>query len=84
MGVSYIKGTILGLPIIRTIVFWGLYWGPPILGNYHMFRPKGRCRHHICNSESGSGLVREAWERAFPISWVAVKGLKLSYHNGYI
>ena len=20
-----------GLPIIRTIVFWGLYWGPPIL-----------------------------------------------------
>ena len=26
----------LGVPIIRTIVFWGLYWGPTILGNYHM------------------------------------------------
>ena len=26
-------GTILGSPIIRTIVFWGLYWGPPTLGN---------------------------------------------------
>ena len=23
-----------GGPIIRTIVFWGLYWGPLILGNY--------------------------------------------------
>ena len=27
-------GTFLGVPIIRTTVFWGLYWGPPILGNY--------------------------------------------------
>ena len=25
-----LRGTILGVPIIRTIVFWGLYWGPPI------------------------------------------------------
>ena len=32
-----IRGTILGVPIIRTIVVWGLYWGPPILGNYHMY-----------------------------------------------
>ena len=24
----------LGVPIIRTIVFWGLYWGSPILGKY--------------------------------------------------
>ena len=29
------RGTILGVPIIRTIVFWGLYWGLPIYGNYH-------------------------------------------------
>ena len=26
----------LGVPIIRTIVFWGLYWGPLILGTYHL------------------------------------------------
>ena len=26
-----IRGTILGVSIIRTIVFWGLYWGPPII-----------------------------------------------------
>ena len=33
-GFPNIRGTILGVPIIRTIVFGGLYWGPPILGNY--------------------------------------------------
>ena len=26
-----IMGTLLGVPIIRTIVSWGLYWGPLIL-----------------------------------------------------
>ena len=31
-----IRGTILGVPIIRTVVFWVLYWGPFILGNYHI------------------------------------------------
>ena len=31
-----IKGTLLGGPIMRTIVFWGLYWRPPIWGNYHL------------------------------------------------
>ena len=30
-----IRGTILGVPIIRTMVYWGLYWGTLILGNYH-------------------------------------------------
>ena len=29
-----IRGAVFGVPIIRTIAFWGLYWGPPILGNY--------------------------------------------------
>ena len=35
-GFPIIRGTLLGLPILRIIVFWGLYWGPLILGNYHM------------------------------------------------
>ena len=26
----------MGGPIIRMIILWHLYWGPPILGNYHM------------------------------------------------
>ena len=29
-GFLKIRGTILGVPIKRTIVFWGLYWGPSI------------------------------------------------------
>ena len=30
-----IRGTFLRASIIRIFVFWGLYWGPLILGNYH-------------------------------------------------
>ena len=37
-GFPKIRGTIVGVPIIRTIIYWGLYWGPPILGNYHMLK----------------------------------------------
>ena len=43
-GVPKIRGTILVVPIARNIVFWGLYWGPLILGNYHImfgFRDEG-------------------------------------------
>ena len=36
LGFPIIRGTILGVPIRRTIAFWGLYWGPLILGNYHI------------------------------------------------
>ena len=35
-GFPKIRGTFLGVPIIRIIIFWGLYWGPSILGNYHL------------------------------------------------
>ena len=35
-GFPKIRGTFLGVPRIRTIVYWGLYWGPLILGNFHM------------------------------------------------
>ena len=36
--------TLLGVPIIMTIVFWGLYWGPPILGNYHFILQSARLK----------------------------------------
>ena len=35
-GFPKIRGTFLGVPIIWIIVFLGLYWVPPILGNYHV------------------------------------------------
>ena len=38
LGVPKIRGTILGVPIIRNVVHWGLYWVPLILGNYHFWR----------------------------------------------
>ena len=31
-----IRATILGVPFRRVRVFWGLDWGPVILGSYHM------------------------------------------------
>ena len=36
-------GIYWGFPKIRgtIIVFWGLYWGPPIIGNYHFLDPPG-------------------------------------------
>ena len=36
MGVSQNYGCLFGVPIIRIMVFWGLYWGPPILGSCHI------------------------------------------------
>ena len=33
-GVSPNWGYLLGEPMIRIIVIWGLYWGPPIVANY--------------------------------------------------
>ena len=35
-GFPKIRGTLLGVPIIRTVIFLGLYWGPLVLGNYHL------------------------------------------------
>ena len=34
-GIFQSIGTILGIPIIRNIVFGGPYWGLRILGNYY-------------------------------------------------
>ena len=36
MGVPRITGTFVGVCVTRVIIFWGLYPGPLILGNYHM------------------------------------------------
>ena len=30
------RGTFLGVPMIRIVIFWALFCGPPVLGNYHM------------------------------------------------
>ena len=43
-GFPKIRSTLLGVPIVRTIIYWGLYWGPLILGNYHVVFGKTRAR----------------------------------------
>ena len=35
LGFPRVTGNILGVPKIRFVLFWGLYLGPPISGNYH-------------------------------------------------
>ena len=35
-GFPKIRGTFLGVPIVRIIIFLDLYWGPLVLGNYHL------------------------------------------------
>ena len=37
-GSPKVRGTFSGVPIIRTIVYWGLHWGTLILGIYHLGR----------------------------------------------
>ena len=32
-----IRGTFFGVAVMRMIIYWVLYWSPPILGNYHAF-----------------------------------------------
>ena len=34
LGFPKIRATFLGVPIIRIIVYWGVKWGPHVLGNY--------------------------------------------------
>ena len=36
MGFPKTRGTFFGVLILRTIAFWGLYGGTPILGNDHI------------------------------------------------
>ena len=51
LGVSpKFRGTFLGVLIIRTIVYWGLYWGCPILENYHI----GVIRYIPCRGRGDS------------------------------
>ena len=40
-GFAKIRGTFLGVPIMRAIVFLGLYWGSPILETHHMYKVVG-------------------------------------------
>ena len=46
-----------GVPIIRIIEYWGLYWAPPVLGNYHKTSIKGNATR-ITKSEGFQGSTQ--------------------------
>ena len=55
----------MGIPIIRTIIFRGLYWGSLILGKYHMLGFHGGCTPGCCScSRRGRKLVK-CWGKVF-------------------
>ena len=47
----------MGVPIIRTIIFWGLYWGTPILGNYQMTAIFFGVSYDDCNYAGYKGIM---------------------------
>ena len=55
--VPKIKGTFLGVPIIRTIMCWGLYWGP-------LFRETTKWVWHLATRRQPQGESRmsKVWE----------------------
>ena len=62
----------LGVLIIRTIVFWGLYWGPLVLGNYQMSRV-GLEEVLVIPDHIGvigfEGEWRTRWTRTWKMKW---------------
>ena len=47
LGFRKIGGcTFLGVPIVRIVVFWALYWGPPIYENYQISSARLRRREY--------------------------------------
>ena len=68
-GAPKIRGTILRSPIIRSIKFWGLYWGPVILGKYQElglgFSSGRTVAFPLCARVEGSGLflnMSKTWD----------------------
>ena len=54
MGVSQNEGYRLGVPIIRIIMLWGLYWGTTFWENYHIVGRRGQdCRIKLKRKRNG-------------------------------
>ena len=61
-GFPKIRGTILGVPILRIIVYWGLYWSTLILGNDHIdLGPKSTILSGNYQTVILTGLLDNGW-----------------------
>ena len=56
-GFPISRGTLLGVPIIRILVVWSIFWVPPILGNYHIILDR-----HVVNCTCST----KAWISSHP------------------
>ena len=48
------------IPILRIIVFWGLCWGIPIHGNYHLAFLIAKRAHMVAQHDDLDGLLQES------------------------
>ena len=63
-GVSQNLGYLFGVPNNGSIVFWGLHWGPLILGNCQVSKP--RVEPHVATCYSVQNLDGYFWETSWP------------------
>ena len=57
--VPKIRGTFLGVPKMRIMVFWGLHWVPLTLKNYHLSSKPEAARVHLSCILSPSCFVQK-------------------------
>ena len=65
----------MGVPTIRIIAYWGLYWGRPILGNYHLESNLNSLKGVIQGSSIGV-IMRDA--RSIDLSLSGVWGFSFT------
>ena len=66
-GFPKLRGIFLEVPIIRIIVFWGLYWGPLILGNYHIISGTSASACHLIQETVLSAFSLGALDACAPV-----------------
>ena len=54
--------TILGVPILLVTIFWGLFWGLPILGIYHIIPISSLYEALYSNVPQALSLKRQSFE----------------------
>ena len=55
----------MGVPTVRTIVFWGLYGGPPLLGSYHLVQVHAEARAEL--QTPGAMVNLRDWKRTWKL-----------------
>ena len=71
-GFPKIRGTFLGVPIIRIIIYWGLFWGPLILvqilkmgmSQNEGMRGSALTRNRLLSGDDNTWLEIKTWNGA--------------------